>query len=367
MHTPGMTSRTRARLLLGSTLALLAFTWGCDRIRSPAPVGPAPTTPLARPIAGPSSSAPNGCLLTGPVSLVRSAGGRLYAGTQTGVSVSDDGGSSWSASSFGGGGCFLGPTLVAPAPGDPRTVYAECRGPSTAPPKYMLYLSRDSGHGFLQVGALTDDPDLDLWVSHTNPSVLWRITDHDNGYFERSADAGTSWVTLPDPGAVLSGISGGAFGVGADDTLYRAWALGGAVASIHRSTDGGTTWSVAADVPVPLDGTLLLADGGATVYAGGLEPCQLYRSRDSGAHFTLTAPLLAASTCASTRVTLDPANAKHLLVVARDAKTAHVLSTSDGGDTWQARTAAGEAEDAAIDSSGELVATSEGLYRLSRP
>jgi len=168
----------------------------------------------------------------------------LFAGNWCGVYRSADGGASWtrvhqitnSQSKLGVGWRILF------SPADPNRVLAAMSGRQVA-------LSTDGGLSFssIQVGSSVDD----IWLkrvniawSRTAPSIVYASVNENSGDIYKSADGGASWMKMSNPQALGNqGEYGNTIWV--DPTDANRVIIGGI--DLHRSTDGGSTFSRISD------------------------------------------------------------------------------------------------------------------------
>jgi photosystem II stability/assembly factor-like uncharacterized protein len=185
--------------------------------------------------------------------IVRGAeAGRVYLAGWTGLSRSDDWGSSWSNASDGLPDAPTTALLV--VPGSPETLYAIVGG--------RIWTSVDGARTWASTGAGISTVSVDaLGLDATNSARLWAV--RANGLF-RSDDRGASWKAvgrrLPEPNITVRGITATeeAVVVSTDRGLYR-------------STNGGAGWMPIIDnVPAHLEAGPLVSDpvDPATLYAG---------------------------------------------------------------------------------------------------
>ena len=125
-------------------------------------------------------------------------GDRLFAGTDSGLYLSDDGGRAWRLAGLEGHEVWD----VEPAPGDSRTIFA-----STQPAK--LFRSRDGGSSWAEIASFRAVPGSDRWCVPFTP---------------------------PLPGRARS--------IALDPTDEARWWVGVEVGGILSTEDGGETWSV---------------------------------------------------------------------------------------------------------------------------
>ncbi len=138
-------------------------------------------------------------------------GDRIFAGSDSGIYVSDDGGQSWRRAGLEGYEVWD----VAPAPADPRTLFA-----STQPA--ALFRSRDGGSSWSEIASFRAVPGSERWCVPFTP---------------------------PLPGRART--------IALDPWDEARWWIGVEVGGILHTENGGETWSAlvpgTADVPVNPD------------------------------------------------------------------------------------------------------------------
>ena len=237
--------------------------------------------------------------------------GVLYAGSDSHIYKSTDGGNTWSALQAP----LNGPVnSLAVDPQTPATIYA---GAGT-----QALITHDSGATWVvgwDFGGVSTGPfGADVVIDPARPSTLFAS----NGLTVRSADSGATWTPLgnaPD----------GLYGLACDDPnnadiLWRRGIIfsGGEVDPwVYKSMDGGDTWRklAALNLAFPLSPFAVTAAG---VYAATSDG--VYRSVDGGATWKVTA-----LTANSGFVAADPTNPQVLY-----AGGSSIFSSSDGGATW---------------------------------
>jgi photosystem II stability/assembly factor-like uncharacterized protein len=185
--------------------------------------------------------------------IVRGAeAGRVYLAGWTGLSRSDDWGSSWANASDGLPDAPTTALLVVPA--SPETLYAIVGG--------RIWASVDGARTWASTGAGISTLSVDaLGLDATNSARLWAVGA--NGLF-RSDDRGASWKAvgrrLPEPNITVHGITA------TEEAVVVATDRG-----LYRSINGGAGWMPIIDnVPAHLEAGPLVSDpvDPATLYAG---------------------------------------------------------------------------------------------------
>ena len=152
-----------------------------------------------------------------------------------------------------------------------------------------------------------------------------------NGWIYESNNAGAAWKRLARVGKrddlVLDSII--VDPLNSSRILVGAWVLGGQVGDLFISDDGGATWKASSE----LKGLSVLALANSAsdpkmYVAGTLKG--VYRSNDSGDHWTLISPAGSAEIHEVESVAIDPKDPKTIF-----AGTWHLpWKTTDGGTTW---------------------------------
>ncbi len=184
-----------------------------------------------------------------------------------------------------------------------------------------VYLSRDAGATWAPadalgsagpVGAIASDASGSLVLAAISPEIL------------RSQDRGDSW-TPGSMGLQASGIAALALDPNDPSTVW-AGGTGLVEAPLFRSTDAGTSWSLTGGPGGPLFARLLAIDpeNPATLYAADSD---VYRSEDSGAHWTRSTPPTGINALA-----VDPKSPGRVWV----AGNGGLFHSEDGARTWGA-------------------------------
>ncbi|MGM9490435.1 dockerin [Ideonella sp. YS5] len=137
---------------------------------------------------------------------------------------------------------------------NPNKVYAyDSGGASWSSSPGKIYVSTDGGHTFtLSAGSVSAGMAPDAWWSTSiavNPNVEGDLWVADGNTVYHSVDSGANWTKLPDfasangaPGASLIALGKAAPGAAYSAAIYVVGVING-VWGIHRSDDGGATWS----------------------------------------------------------------------------------------------------------------------------
>jgi photosystem II stability/assembly factor-like uncharacterized protein len=298
----------------------------------------------------------------------------LYTASSYGVHRSTDRGATWEISDTGLPR-FPNVTDLAIEPGSPSALYAVAYSRST--PQPVAYKSLDGGISWSAAGAGLDDQ-YDgvgrLAADPRRPGVLY--FGDGRGPF-RSTDGGGSWAPAhaapadrgidalavdPFAGTVLAGVSrfgpGGDLGVLRSADSGQSWQAGAAgllgsfaaglspdpqqpgrllLATDHRGIlqtyDGGLHWAPAGTGIAEPAVRSLLRDpfSPSTLYAlageSSFSLSRLYRSTDSGAHWTVLTP---ERSCCLGGLAVDPHRPGTLYLMLRE----QLLRSTDAGTTW---------------------------------
>lgn len=250
------------------------------------------------------------------------ASSTCYAGTDSGLYQSTDGGENWSVVT----GLQKAPVYaVAVAPGDPRVVYAGTQS--------GVFASADGGSTWSASGKgippatfvyrLLIDP-----ASNRNVYCLTQPAASVQGFaIYRSTDAGATWSRA---GAAMGDLLDLALDPSGSGVLYAI----GSGSGVYRSGDAGATWSGVSDsslAPHALAGGLAVDPKNPQVlYAAGSDLASVYKSVNGGASWWRYTSGIAGGTVAVWFVTVDPANS----LVLYAAGAGGVLKSTNGGASW---------------------------------
>jgi hypothetical protein len=252
--------------------------------------------------------------------------GALLASTFDGVSRSADGGCNWDAAAGLAGHLVRG---LAEHPGAPGTIYATT-GYAAPPDVDALFVSTDDGATFsataLQSGAMYYDgvaasalDPLRLYVGSWYPMPR-------EAFVHRSDDGGASWTSTAYPVAdpqILRLVA-----VAPDDPDVVLWVIEGTGDILFRSDDGGLTGAPVLALPAPFAGLTVAGDG--TMYAAAALS-QMFQSLDDGLTWEPLGPAAPPSLCVA-------AGAGRLFACSDpfSAGGASIMSSTDDGVTWTA-------------------------------
>jgi photosystem II stability/assembly factor-like uncharacterized protein len=205
---------------------------------------------------------------------------RMYAGTDTGLYLSDDAGDSWELLSLAGERVLE----IAVAPSDPQVLLAGSQHSAST------RRSTDRGQTFVEV------LDRNVQQFAFDPAHPGRVYALDvAGGIARSDDLGAGWTSLPTAPSASQALA-----VTPAGTLLAASITPRGVA---RSTDGGATWELLAAPPDTLRSFAVL-DG--SVLTGGLR--SVWRSLTDGRGWRESATGLRAQSILSLEVAADAAS-----------------------------------------------------------
>ena len=204
--------------------------------------------------------------------------GTVFAATDgAGLLVSRDSGRTWEACEEGLGDDSVLALAVAPKWGKRETLFA-------ATP-VGVYRSNDGGRSWRVTGLKPEDDVIDaLAISPKYGSDHTVLAGTESGALYRSTNSGNDWTLLHAP-LGTGPLNCLWFGEGAEPSLLAASGM-----AIHRSTDGGETWTATADLP---DIVLALAGKGDVVLAG-MYDAGISKSEDGGLTWSSCAEGLAA-------------------------------------------------------------------------
>jgi photosystem II stability/assembly factor-like uncharacterized protein len=259
---------------------------------------------------------------------------RLYAATQRGVYLSEDGGATWFKSDYGLGGVL--PTSLAVSPFDPQTVYAATLGAD-------IVKTVDGGQTWQKINI----PWME-WTSNlaTDPFIEGRLYEGGScmGDILISPDGGSTYhtvrLTLPITYTGLSAICANAI---VPDPHRAGHILAGVAipyGPVHSTWHGGLyvsedygehwQWVEIGDVIGPVSALVFDPNNSQNVYAG-TDKGELLRSEDGGAIWHIVSSYTGTQTI--TAIAIHPQDSQVIFISGQGDPNA-IWASSDGGNTW---------------------------------
>jgi photosystem II stability/assembly factor-like uncharacterized protein len=220
------------------------------------------------------------CLVSDP-----SHAATLYAGTDRGVYRSDDAGASWSAANAGLPAFRIQTIAIDPA--SPSTLYAGTLTPDGVA-SVGIFKSTDGGASWTAINEGLIDPltgisPLDVWslaIDPKNPKTILAGSRFSEIF--KSVDGGQTWQSKTLGGFnVALETSAFQFDPSNSSRVLAATTLG-----LVRSTDGGESWSTYGNVNDSFYTLVTDPSSATTLYAGNINGSGIFKSTDSGAHWT---------------------------------------------------------------------------------
>jgi hypothetical protein len=209
--------------------------------------------------------------------------GKLLAGTfGSGMYQSSDHGATWTAAAQGLSDSYI--ASIAVDPSSPSTVYAGTAHPFTGSNSERVFKSTDGGASWTQTSLDAGRFSMDfIAINPARPSQVVAGSSGVGGYLQ-SVDAGKSWNVI-STSAACGGLNAIAFDP-SGSTIFLASAGG-----VCRSSDGGTTWSIAGTGGLGASALLFDPSASGTIYAGtttdlGTGAGGVFVSTDSGQSFS---------------------------------------------------------------------------------
>ncbi len=260
------------------------------------------------------------------LAIVSSEPETLYAGTYGGgVFKSTDGGASWVAAAP----AIRNQTIPALAvdPSQPKTVYAGTYGDGLwksadggATWKRVLYAGPDSGGQQAPINAIAVDP--------ANSKIVYAATDTGpNDGVHRSADGGTTWTRSTAGLPHNFRINALAIDPKIPSTLYVGLNSDG----LYKSVDAGKTWSLSGEA---LKKEILLSlavdpSDPRVLFAGTINN-GLFKSADAGATWSQPSTSRPMKDARVSALAIDPGDTASVWAGVSNA----LLRSADGGKTW---------------------------------
>jgi photosystem II stability/assembly factor-like uncharacterized protein len=341
--------------------------------------------------------------------------GTTYIGTQDSIRKSTDSGLSWATLNLG-----IGPNDqvfdVAIDPSDPSVLWAGIADASGAQPVNVMrstdgggtWTDRTPPHAPMSGRAIAVDPNdsntvIAVFGGDFGGGEVWVTTDGGDSWLDRSAglpgnplnavvydgtrllvgggllfgsqfvglyespDLGVTWTPLHDgtwPILVVEDIA-----VDPSDTARIFAAIDGG--GVNRTTDGGVTWQVGIGGSQALAGrSIRFRPGNSQDLFLGTSSLAVFHSTNSGDTFVQSSEGISELDLFS--IDADPLDPNEIAVAFQGQNNGGVLSSPDGGATWQLESApptrysaVGFAPDGTLYaiSSGPSTVAQEGLYR----
>jgi len=277
---------------------------------------------------------------------------RVYANLYLGGNLlSTDGGMTWANASRGYTGAMINSMAV--DPGDPAIVYAVAAG--------GVFKSTNGGSDWQGLNDVASNFPSGMAAVAVSPSngrdVL--VSDAGTGSIWKSVEGGRGWIRVlnysntltpggvpsPNPSAVLQGFVSIAYAPSDARVVYAGLAMAQCwpfvapsqicdyptLKTLHRSTDGGTTWEVTAGEGLGLRSFLALAvhpRNPDIVYAGTGAP-GLFKTENGGR--TWVSITNGISSLAIRSIAIDPSSPQTVFVGTAGAA---VFKSVDGGASW---------------------------------
>jgi Uncharacterized protein related to plant photosystem II stability/assembly factor len=209
----------------------------------------------------------------------------LYAGTAEGVFKSDDGGASWRAASLGMPSARV--QTIAIDPIATSTLYVGTLTPDGVD-SVGIFKSTDGAASWTAINEGLFDPftgvsPLDVWslaIDPKNPGTILAGSRFSDIF--KSVDGGVTWQNKTQVGFQI-GLETSAFQF---DPSSSSRILAASTVGLLRSTDGGESWSGYGNVSDSFFTLVTDPTSSTTLYAGNIAGTGVFKSTDSGAHWT---------------------------------------------------------------------------------
>ena len=259
--------------------------------------------------------------------------GTLYAGTDSGVYKSTDGGASWQPSNTGMEVYRV--QTIAVDPNSPSTLVAGTITPDGVE-SVGIFKSTDAGATWTQSNVGLYDPllgigplDIEtLAFDPKKPGTIWAGSRYSEIF--QSVDDGVTWVPRTIGGYQL-GLETSSFRIDPSDSNKVLAATNN---GLVRTTDGGSTWGFYGDAGVSFFTLAADPSNALVLYAGSTDGSGIFKSTDGGNHWVASNKGLPASGSSQpiiTSLAVDPS--KTTTVYAATFGNGFFKS-SDGGATW---------------------------------
>ncbi len=271
------------------------------------------------------------CLVADP-----SHAATLYAGTDRGVYRSDDAGASWRAANAGLPAFRV--QTIAIDPTSPSTLYAGTLTPDGVE-SVGIFKSTDGAASWAPINEGLIDPltgisPLDVWslaIDPKNPSTILAGSRFSEIF--KSVDGGQTWQSKTFGGFSLA-LETSAFQF---DPSNSSRVLAATSRGLVRSTDGGESWSSFGNANNSFYTLVTDPSSATTLYAGNINGSGIFKSTDSGAHWTTINKGLPSNQGATGALPLvlgfgvDPA---HPATVYAGTYGNGLYRSTDGGSNW---------------------------------
>jgi len=260
----------------------------------------------------------------------------LYAGTDRGVYRSDDAGASWRTDNAGLPAFRV--QTIAIDPTSPSTLYAGTLTPDGVE-SVGIFKSTDGAASWAPINEGLIDPltgisPLDVWslaIDPKNPNTIFAGSRFSEIF--KSVDGGLTWQ-FKTLGGFNVGLETSAFQF---DPSNSSRVLAATTLGLVRSTDGGESWSGYGNVSDSFFTLVTDPASATTLYAGNVSGSGIFKSTDSGAHWTTINKGLPANQGATGALPLvlglavDPA---HSTTLYAGTYGNGLYRSTDGGSNW---------------------------------
>ena len=261
--------------------------------------------------------------------------GTLYAGTDSGVYRTDDGGATWRASNAGI--AVYRVQTIAIDPTSPNTLLAGTITPDGVA-SVGIFKSTDAGATWTDANIGLEDPytgiapvDIESLVFDPKvPGRIWAGSRFSEIY--ESADGGATWQPTTFGGYSI-GLETSAFLVDPSSSLKVLAATNNGLA---RTTDGGATWTFYGDANVSFFTLAADPSNASTLYAGNTDGSGIYKSTDGGNHWTAINKGLVPGGSSQPLITALAVDPSRPATVYAASFGNGLFKSTDGGANWAA-------------------------------
>jgi hypothetical protein len=271
-------------------------------------------------------------ILHNPIEVDPTNTSTVYYGTDHGLFISRDSGSTWSSSATGIAGGDVAIRDVAVDPAAPSSIFllAGLQGSTVVD----LYESTNGGNSWVPLAVALDGERVVPDPNNANIIYLYGLEIHsaykstDGGHTFAASDSGT-------PSAGSTGSPGGSFTVGgptgtmiplASSPNSFLMAIGGA--GIYKTVNAAQSWSYSSAGISAWNGDALASDPEVptTIYFGAVNGGGIFKSTDSGLTWVNVR-----SGDSVTDIAVDPFDSTHVLAATQEEG---LISSHDRGNTW---------------------------------